>query len=557
MGSENERPDEVAASRPSNAPAPIEGPPVLPSSVPPVLAPPVPPLSAGNLVDRLAQMPESQGRLHPLTLVFAALDSLKSFAVPLLAVLVFGRRDGGMSPLFYVFLAIPVYSALVRYFTFKYRIEGGELITRQGLLTRQERHIPLARVQDVRIEQGVLHRLLGVVEAEVETGAGKGPEASLSVLSRMEAERLRQAVIDRMPARGATAPTGDVGAASEEVIRRLTLRDLVFEGLTSNPMASVLVVVALAFNYLDDVLPRERYQKWIRRGTEALTQWSEHSGDAVWGQLALAAGVVFCLSMAMSVAGSVVLFHGFTLARRGEDLRRSYGLLRKRASSLPRRRIQLLKVEEPLLRRLLRLATVRAETASAGTGEEERKSGRDVLLPVVRRGELPGLLPQLLPGLDQDAGQWRPVSRRAIRRGFLKGGVGLLVLTAAFAVVDGLLRGPRWTDVWPLALLPGIYWLNLVSYRHLGYAVGEAYFQMRRGWLGRVRHIVPVRNAQTVEVRESPFDRRHGVMTLLVDTAGQSQAEGGPQVGNVPRAEALALARSLAHRAAATRYQWR
>ena len=36
-----------------------------------------------------------------------------------------------------------------------------------------ERRIPLTRVQDVRLKQGVLHRLLRMAEVQVETAGGK------------------------------------------------------------------------------------------------------------------------------------------------------------------------------------------------------------------------------------------------------------------------------------------------------------------------------------------------------------------------------------------------
>lgn len=501
-----------------------------------------------------------RGRLHPLTLFFAGWNSLKSFLVPIIAVGIFGRGDGMMHPLFWAFLAIPVYSAVVRYFTFTYRLEGGDLITRHGLISRHERHIPLTRVQDIRIEQGVLHRLFGVVDAQVETGAGEGPEASLAVLSRAEAERLRRAVFEHLPARaGAALNTAGPSAApsAPEVIRRINSRELVLEGLTSNRMASVLVVFAVGFGFIDDFVPRERFEQWIREGGEVVTRWGQRSGEALWLTLAVLAVAGVLASVGISILGSIVLFHGFTLTRRGEDLQRTYGLLRQRSSNLPRRRIQLLKVEESLLRRWLRLARIRADTASGGSNDEESKSGRDVLLPIVRREELRDLLPQLLPGLDSDTAPWRQVSRRAIRRGAMKGAIALLLLTTALVVAEGLLGTPRWRDAWPLLLLPAVYWLNVIGYRHLGYAAGRLYFQTRRGWLGRVWHIVPLRNTQALVVGETPFDRRHGVVTLHLDTAGQAQTGGAPELGNLPRGEALALARSLARVAATTRYRWR
>jgi len=125
-------------------------------------------------------------------------------------------------------------------------------------------------------------------------------------------------------------------------------------------------------------------------------------------------------------------------------------------------------------------------------------------------------------------------------------------------LLAGILFGlqPRWVNLWPLALVPAVYLLNVVSYRRLGYRLGERYFRTRRGWLSRITHVVPIRNAQAIVIRQTPFDRRHGVGTLLVDTAGQAYTGGGPHIHNVPWSVARVLARALAQRAADTRYRW-
>jgi putative membrane protein len=88
----------------------------------------------------------------------------------------------------------------------------------------------------------------------------------------------------------------------------------------------------------------------------------------------------------------------------------------------------------------------------------------------------------------------------------------------------------------------------------MGYALSERYFCARRGWLGRSTHIVPINKIQAVEVSQSPFDRRLGLATLSVDTAGQAYTGGGPQINNLPLDEARAVAGALAHGASVTQY---
>src|SRR5262245_12440110 len=190
--------------------------------------------------DMLSQ-PIFEGRLHPLTLVFGLWKGLRG-AIPIIPLIFLGNRWAFAGMLLLIFGGT-VFSVLARYFSFSYRIEGNELITEQGILARKHRSIPLERVQEIRIEQGGMHRLFNVVNARIETAGGEGAEASLSVLSRSEAERLRRTVIERAAAIRAggverQAANADLTEPDRIIIRRLSLRDLIIAGLISNHLIS-------------------------------------------------------------------------------------------------------------------------------------------------------------------------------------------------------------------------------------------------------------------------------------------------------------------------------
>jgi putative membrane protein len=497
-----------------------------------------------------AVLPLLQGRLHPLTLLFAFYSSIRKLLIPIIPLLFVGNRTV-LGMLVVVMLGSIITRALVRYFTFSYRIESGELITRQGIFERTERHIPLERVQEVRIEQGVLHRLLGVVEATVETAGGQGPEAQLSVLSRSEAERLRHAVVTAAPRRVAQ-PIAVEAAPASVLLHRLELRDLVLAGLTSNHLVSALVLVGTLWAFVDDLLPRTFYERMTASVEQAAEGMVRQGAAAAIVAAVVGVMALFLVGALASIIGTVVLFYGFTLSQVGEDLRRSYGLFTRRSSSLPRRRIQVLEVRETLLRRVFRLASLRADTAGGGgQNREEKKGGRDVLLPIARRDEADALVRVIFPDLEPGPLKWVRVSRLAIIRGAATGAIACLIAAGGMYWYQGGVAG-----LWPLLFIPVVICGSTLGHRNLGYHLEECYFRTRRGWPGRSTHIVPIRNAQAIAVRQSPLDRRLGLATLVMDTAGQSYTGGGPRISNIPLDEARRLAKSLAHRAAATRYRW-
>src|SRR5262249_27173576 len=201
-----------------------------------------------------------EGRLHPFPFPLVLKKAAREIP-PAIPFLLFGHKIYGLMMLTAI-IASTIATSLARYFSFSYRIEGNELITQHGILERKQRSIPLERIQEIRIEQNVLHRVFDVVDAKIETGGAGGAEESLSVLSRSEVERLRRAVFERAGKIGAggglTDQAGEkrVEAPPEpSVIRRLGLKDLILMGLTTNHLISALALAGATWNFAQEHVP--------------------------------------------------------------------------------------------------------------------------------------------------------------------------------------------------------------------------------------------------------------------------------------------------------------
>jgi putative membrane protein len=522
-------------------------------------------------------LPLFEGRLHPLTLAFGIGRGLRG-SLPILPLIYFGKPWMAFGVLA-MMLGGSVLTALLRYFSFTYRIEAGELITSGGIISRNVRHIPLDRIQEIQVEQGVIHRILGVVDARIETaGGGQGAEAVLSVLKQEEVDRLRTAIFSAAAVfrdgRESATPLPDGTAAPvpardepSTLLYRLRTRDLLQAGLTTNHLVSLLVALGAIWNWADNVLPESFYHEWVYQTLERGVQSADPAqlDPAAWASgliegwllpaLFLVAGLllVALLGAIFSTARAILLFHGFELTLRGEDLHRCYGLLTRRSTSLPRHRIQVLKIEQTLLRRVWGLATLRVDTAGNKLDNEEGPNGRDTLLPITPIAEVPPLLSLVFPTLSlpsQD--DWHLISRHAIWRGIIAEMFGVILVT-------GLLF---WREGWwgilvlPLLAFPVCWRISRAQYRGRGYAICGDFVHTRRGWLGRSIHIVPIEKIQDVEIVQGPIDRLFGLATIEIDTAGQIFTGGGPRIRFLPLGEALSLAHQLTQQATLTRYRW-
>jgi len=107
--------------------------------------------------------------------------------------------------------------------------------------------------------------------------------------------------------------------------------------------------------------------------------------------------------------------------------------------------------------------------------------------------------------------------------------VSVMPLVIAFVLDLGPLREtPVPEYALPGAVLLIVLYAVLVlpgrRYRAWGYAEGEDELAVRRGVLVRTRTIVPFGRVQHIDVAQGPIERRYGLATLILHTAGTRSA---------------------------------
>ncbi len=132
-------------------------------------------------------------RLHRWSWPFIAAGTIRALIVPIVGAVV---ASGGvllsrLDLLSVLFVVPALVYAFIRQRVYIYRFTESELVVRDGLLTKNVRHISYERIHNVALVRNPIHRLLGVTTARIETAAGGKPEALLRVVSLEAAEELR------------------------------------------------------------------------------------------------------------------------------------------------------------------------------------------------------------------------------------------------------------------------------------------------------------------------------------------------------------------------------
>jgi putative membrane protein len=238
---------------------------------------------------------------------------------------------------------------------------------------------------------------------------------------------------------------------------------------------------------------------------------------------------------------AVAAFHGFRLERRGERIATEGGLLTRHAASAPRDKIQRLLFEETWLARRLGRRWLACDVA-AGVPREGRDEGTRLrwLAPIATPDQVRTVAEEVAPGLAPEALAWRPLHPRAWRRLFTPVAILWSLAAAVAALKAGAVAGLGWV----VALLLS-YVAARGQARFAAYAFDGTRVAYRSGWLRRTWTLARVEKGQAVRLTCSPFDRRHGMAAVELDTAGA--APGAPRllIPFLAEAEARGLVEQL------------
>ncbi len=515
--------------------------------------------------------------LHPLSVLFEFAKTIRDNLIPTVAALL---STGSGSWIGYsigsLILSIGLMIALIRFFTFRYRIEDRTLVIHQGLWGRLNRTVPLDRIQNIDLSQNPFHRLLKVGEVRVETASGTEPEAIMRVLSIAELDLLRETISKQRAAGVDSIELTKVGTAhflnddaqqletngsnqtipssikqetiedrSRTLLLQLPTRLIVIAGLISNRgevIAGILFGLFWQARFGNQFIPWERSAERISgsRRKQAMNNVIQTEGryfqslfesiSQDFGYLGSAALVVagvlilFAILRIFSSLWYLFKFYGYRLELQGKSLHLHCGLLTKISATIPLGRIQVICIHRTWMMRLLGLASIRVETAGGSNKSDEAANtiGRRWFVPIIANQEVARILSAIDSRIEfrDDAYSWQPLAPNASQRM-----IRPVLLASIIASVVCVYFQPYWGWIvgFPIAGF-GMWWVKKKS-RSRRYARTPWGIAFRSGVLLQKCSIAFFDKIQSVKLQESPFDRRWKMASISVDTLCAGPAE--------------------------------
>ncbi|MGS0682343.1 PH domain-containing protein [Shewanella sp. 125m-7] len=452
-----------------------------------------------------------------ISFTLLATKQLLSSGYALIPVVYTGWQQGFSSPwvivaMVAVISTIFIFSVL-QWLKFRFRVEADKLIIRHGIIFKKADELPFSKIQNVRLEQPLYFRPMGLYRLVVETAGSKGNEAELSALAYKDALSLKKQLMAEHDAHAyqhSEAGNSKQTGKQLNTLSRKSLKQLVLFGLYQNNAIWLAVILGPILGQLD----------WESMENLQLLQsfWAWYDINIAVSILlqvlfaAMALVLFYLLFSILSISSAVLKYAPYRLSRSGNTLHRTGGIIAKQNDALAIKRIQVIKFYQPLVGRLLKLWTVYFKQVQGH--EIETQGNTNMLVPSMTAKDIAALLPKL-KGIEATAISL-PKSYQHIHLGwFLRRGLLPLLVPAINTYFLGL---NLFTDI--LWIAAGLFCLGIyLRYRQFGYVLEANNLWFHSGLLGHAWQLIALSKVQHVAITQSPNQQRCGLANLEIGLA--------------------------------------
>lgn len=452
-------------------------------------------------------------RLHPIAVVTALIESVRSaiaLILPVLAIAVPNRDSAVVMAVIVAVIGLiaawMLVSPVVRWLTTGYRMDDHGITQRSGVFSRTRTTIAYDHIHTLSSSAPIYMRPFHVVILDITAAGGEsgmtlrgvpaGVQLELEAARQLDSGDTVSAAAASVGIHGAVADTAvaDSDAAEEcrqpeeapaagartgvnqsatgrpaidgELVFRASVADIVLFAVTDLGLFAALIVVYGFLDQLRDLVPEDVFDT----AQDSVIRFATSSAAMIVGAVV----VVFAVLVGASIIGSLLRFYGFEVWRRGGDLVVVRGALTQRITTIAIDRIQTVAIRRSLLRRALHLCSVRLGLGAmaAAEGEDGDATGADVL-PVIGDDRVYAVLQRMLPEWGLEPPEIQRTGRGLVRY-YLVMPLAVSAAGMAVAVIWALVSRDAVNWLWTLAPAALAVWWGLCRWLKAaseGYAV--------------------------------------------------------------------------------------
>lgn len=405
-----------------------------------------------------------------------------------------------------------IYS-LVAYTRYYFFIQNNELCVRSGVFRKIVLNVPFDRIQSIDFKRNLVHQFLNVVSVQVDTAGSKGSELELDAIELERAEELREIVLAYKRERNVSSiddadpiPPIPVVQEAPELILSLSPKDLIKIGISENHIRTAAIIFAFFLGLADDL---DQLLGWDIYGQLENTT----TAMSIFGLLAtlLAIPLFIGISFTITLMRTVLKYYGLKFWREGKSFKVVSGLFTRNEKSIQKSKIQVIRWVTSPLKRIFGIYQMNIYQAT----NMDQNQDKSLVIPGCYQLQVDHTLDTIVPDFKNAVFTSHEMHPSIVRlMVFLFGFIPAILFGFMAWYNDGMMQ-------WLLILVfPLAIWMGYLYQHKRRLKIHPDFIVSEGGIFGNSYKLIEIYKVQSVHIESSPIQRRRGLASLHVFTAG-------------------------------------
>jgi len=447
-------------------------------------------------------------RMHPLWMLFSIVKSIKELILWIVFFAIFISSNS--NPIFMIggiaagaiYLIYNFVSIFLDWKHFKYVFTDKEMYIYEGRFIKEDRFIPLERIQGISQNTHFFHRLFGLTSLLLETGSNeKKSSIKLEMITYEEAARIQKHLghINFIPKKENESDIQKVELIEPQYISRdkhyeMAPKEILVKSLMSLKLLLLIPLIQEVYSNINDFISIDGY-------INEIISFFQKS----WFLMSLGILILLIMSLVYGMIKTYIQYGNFQVTSDQHRIFIRTGVFNKTEFSIPKEKIQAININTNLLKRWFGL--VQVKIISITDMEDKDMRTAKVLFPLIDKNRALLLIPEILPAFKIDT-KMIGVPKYTI---FIK-----MVRSSYIWIIGTILTYYFWAEFWyiPIILFVLINTSQILNGLYSGYKLNGEFIQLQRGGFSTNLFITNRKNIEELKIVESGLQRLFGLATL-------------------------------------------
>lgn len=321
-------------------------------------------------------IPQRQSKLGILVLFVFTLQKTIRLSIALIVVFAM-NTDKFYGKLIWLGVAIFLISVFVTfikyyYFTFQIDYKSKELVIQKGFLKKSRISIQLHKIQQINLNQNLLHKVFQLYEINVDTAGSGKKEVEIKAVSSYIANQLKETIerLNETEIIDISSNEETVQATDAKTIK-IGFFTLIKTGITSRYVETFGWLFILVNTFWENNKYINLEEKFDTTGVQEYINFNSIIVSVLLGMI-----FIFIMIIVINLVRTVVRYFDFSITKTKHSLLLTYGLITTRNTIINPIKVQLIKISQNYFQEKLDIRNIRVEQASSEADSKEKKKDR-------------------------------------------------------------------------------------------------------------------------------------------------------------------------------------